>query len=414
VSTRISSDLRLSRPSRAHRLLQLSTVVPYTKLTLYSAVRMKKLTSKLGAAVLLALVAPSLMAASTPGYVFVKRMNGLKVSSTAAMPPPNTETTVPSTPPAPLTYLANLSAQSLDFGGTPVGSPLTKSVLLSNTGTGPLSVSAPAVVGSAFSAATDCSTTLAPGASCQTSVTFTPTQVAAASGSVTVSSNASNGPLVVSLTGTGTDPYVANVSLWLKGDAAPIQDSSPSPKSVTAYGTAAANTGTKVAGTGSLYFDGASYLSSPANGGFSFATRDFTVESWVYLTKLTPYAVLSSVWTGTASTSSWLVSQGSTASNLRFGYSDGSNVNFVETNGGLTTNKWTHIAVSRQAGTLRMFVDGVQRYSGSVPTLASPSMNLGVMSISNGQYPSAGYLDNLRITNGTARYTSNFTPSADY
>jgi hypothetical protein len=210
------------------------------------------------------------------------------------------------------------------------------------------------------------------------------------------------------------DPYVSNVSIWLQGDAAPVKDSSSAPKPITTYGTAGVSSVAKVSGSGSLYFDGTSYLTSPANSGFLFAARDFTVESWVYLTKLTPYAVLGSVWTGNASTSSWLVSQGSNASNLRFGYSDGSNVSFVESNGGLMTNKWTHIAITRQAGTLRMFVDGVQRYRGIVPAFASPSMNLGVMSISNGQYPSAGYLDSFRITNGTARYTSSFTPSIDY
>jgi len=355
----------------------------------------------------LALVAPALMAA-TPSYVFTKRMDGLRVSTTGATPPP------PTTPAAPFTYTASLSAQSIDFETTPVGTPVTKSVVLSNTGTGSIALNAPAVTGSAFKVASDCTSTLAAGANCQVSVTFSPAQVGVASGSVTINANTTNAPLVLTLAGTGADPYVANVSLWLKGDAAPIQDSSSAPKAVTAHGTAAVSTTTKVAGAGSLYFDGAAYLTSPANSGFSFAARDFTVESWVYLTKLTPYAVLGSVWTGTASTSAWLISQGSTASNLRFGYSDGSAVSFVETNGGLIVGKWTHIAVSRQAGTLRMFVDGVQRYSGNVPAFASPSMNLGIMSISTGQYPSAGYLDNFRITNGTARYMSNFTPTADY
>jgi len=375
---------------------------------------MTKFTTKLGAAALLALVAPALMAASSPSYVFNKRMGGLQVSSSDAIPSPGTAPSTPSTPATPLTYKASLSAQTLDFGATPVGSPLTRSVLMSNTGTGPLAVSAPTVTGVAFSASSDCSGTLAPGASCQTSVTFAPTQVATASGNVTFNSDATNAPLALSLAGTGTDPYVANVSMWLQGDAAPVKDSSASPKPITAYGTAGVSTVTEVIGPGSLYFDGTAYLTSPANSGFLFAARDFTVESWVYLTKLTPYAVLGGVWTGNASTSSWLVSQGSTASNLRFGYSDGFNVSFVETNGGLTANKWIHIAVTRQAGTLRLFVDGIQRYSGAVPTFASPSMNLGVMSISTGQYPSAGYLDNFRITKGTARYTGNFTPSADY
>jgi hypothetical protein len=73
---------------------------------------------------------------------------------------------------------------------------------------------------------------------------------------------------------------------------------------------------------------------------------------------------------------------------------------------------WHHIAITRASGTNRMFFDGVLQgsvTSDSTNYTAPNNMQIGTSS-TYGDF--SGYLDDLRITKGYARYTSNFTPPA--
>jgi F5/8 type C domain/Abnormal spindle-like microcephaly-assoc'd, ASPM-SPD-2-Hydin/Right handed beta helix region len=100
---------------------------------------------------------------------------------------------------------ATLSASptSLAFGGENTGSTAAaKTVTISNTGSAAASISAVSAP-APFGQTNTCGTTLAAGASCTASVTFSPTSGGAASGSLTVTSNATNSPLTVALSGTG-------------------------------------------------------------------------------------------------------------------------------------------------------------------------------------------------------------------
>lgn len=60
---------------------------------------------------------------------------------------------------------------------------------------------------------------------------------------------------------------------------------------------------------------------------------------------------------------------------------------------------------------MRMFVDGVQDYSASVANDFGTSRPLWIASQFGGSLAQLnGYIDDLRITKGVARYTANFTP----
>jgi len=74
---------------------------------------------------------------------------------------------------------------------------------VTNTGSAAAAISA-VTDGSGFAETGTCGSTLAAGATCTASVTFTPTAAGAASASLTVSSNATNAALTVALSGTGT------------------------------------------------------------------------------------------------------------------------------------------------------------------------------------------------------------------
>ena len=100
-----------------------------------------------------------------------------------------------------------LSPTSLAFGTQAVGSTSApKSVTLTNNSGATLTISSIAASGD-FSAApsgsTPCGSTVAVGATCTFSVTFTPNVTGAISGAATVSHSAPLGPAVIKLTGTG-------------------------------------------------------------------------------------------------------------------------------------------------------------------------------------------------------------------
>ncbi|MET0534374.1 MAG: CARDB domain-containing protein [Steroidobacter sp.] len=105
---------------------------------------------------------------------------------------------------------ATLSANptSLAFGDQTINTSSVRAVAISNTGTASATVSGVTISGQ-FTQTNGCGT-LAGGASCNVSVTFTPTTVGAKSGTLTINSNASNPSLAVALTGNGVNSAPAS------------------------------------------------------------------------------------------------------------------------------------------------------------------------------------------------------------
>lgn len=146
----------------------------------------------------LSAVSPALQAAQPATYRAYVR--DLRVAS--PMPVDNG-----SSSPAPaLTYMGELSTTQVSFDPTLVGTSQTKQVLLSNKGTGVLLLEQPTTTGAPFSSTTTCTSQLAVGDSCLTSVTFSPSSSNTFNGTLTFSTNAQNGPLTVALSGAGTQP----------------------------------------------------------------------------------------------------------------------------------------------------------------------------------------------------------------
>jgi hypothetical protein len=105
--------------------------------------------------------------------------------------------------------MAGLSPSALSFASQPVGSTsAAQTVTLSNTGTGAVSVSNIAISGD-FAQTNTCGSSVAAGAICIISVTFTPTAAGSRSGTLTVTDDAPGSPQTVRLSGTGTDFSVA-------------------------------------------------------------------------------------------------------------------------------------------------------------------------------------------------------------
>ena len=220
------------------------------------------------------------------------------------------------------------------------------------------------------------------------------------------------------------DPNFAFNSLLPHGDgtngSTVITDSSGSPKTVTAVGNAQISTAVADPfgnSTGVLAFDGnGDFLSAVASPSFAFSTGDFTVEAWVYPTAYpNTYHTISATrgTIGTVNGWSWNVQNNGTM----IVYSNGFTYQGTVT-GAVPLNAWTHVAFVRSSGNIQIYAGGSANKTGSIANLANFTIESlwvgttgGVATGSGGGGdPFTGYINDLRITKGVARYTANFTP----
>jgi len=152
---------------------------------------------------------------------------------------------------------------------------------------------------------------------------------------------------------------------------------------------------------GSAFFNAAGdYITVPFNSSAFTYPGNFTIEMWVYPTNL---SVLNLLWRQNNGVYMWISPTGQVGwyhGNSPWGFSAST----------VTVNKWNHIAVVRNAGTVTIYINGVG--SGSVFNAATVSVGINpLIGIWDGfNYQFYGYLTNLRIAK-QALYTANFTPS---
>jgi hypothetical protein len=161
-------------------------------------------------------------------------------------------------------------------------------------------------------------------------------------------------------------------------------------------------------GTGSLYFNGSSYLQAPTNPTYTFGSGNWTIETWVYLNAL-----------GSNQHIIDFRNSGVATAVVPTIYISNTNFPTFWTNGSaritgssaLTTATWYHIAVVKNNGTTTLYLNGTSTgtpYT-DANTYTSGRVSVGVQGDSAANYLN-GYLSDLRVTNGVARYTANFTP----
>jgi hypothetical protein len=211
-----------------------------------------------------------------------------------------------------------------------------------------------------------------------------------------------------------TNPLTAitNTSLLLNFTNAGIQDYSQVSDLKLIGNATGSSTQVKNAAY-SMYFDGTGdYIASPA---YTLGTGDFTIEAWVYMTAYTGSIAGSSIFgTVVGSQNGYSLNTGQDGTSLRLiSNASGTWSDTLTTGSGITLNTWTHIALSRNGANLRIFKDGV--VIGSTSSAATWNFTGSIGWVGrfyegiNDKYFS-GYIEDLRITKGLARYTSNFTP----
>jgi len=184
---------------------------------------------------------------------------------------------------------------------------------------------------------------------------------------------------------------------------------------VTTKGTVAISQTQSEFNTASGFFDGTTgpMLVLDGSSDFAFGTGDYTIEFWFYETL-----------SGFASTNQLIYDGRNPASAgpvptiwLRTGlltYSVNGTANVILGATTLAINTWYHVALVRSSGVTKLYLNGVQEgasYADSNSYVASAgSPTIGDIYFANS--PFQGYLDELRVSKGIARYTANFTPSA--
>jgi hypothetical protein len=215
------------------------------------------------------------------------------------------------------------------------------------------------------------------------------------------------------------DPFFANVSMlahfevtdfpWIAGVTFPNvvrplgQGTDFSLKTVS---DCALNTDKGKWGTSSLYNDGGTANRSAlatGHAGYTFGTGDFTVECWANFD--TPTTGAFAVDMRPPSVNGWYVGigpGGGIGGKLTYFAN-----NIVQITGTtvLTAAVWHHIAVARNAGNTRLYMDGNQEGSTLVDANSYGASSVFMSGGAFANSPCKGYFNDLRITKGVARYT---------
>ena len=203
---------------------------------------------------------------------------------------------------------------------------------------------------------------------------------------------------------------VTNTVLLLNFQDAGIYDRSGL-NNIDTVGNAQIDTAVKKYGTGSMEFDGTGdYLKTVENEALELGSGDWTIEFWVYFDAVNNSTVkyLFDWRTATDTSNSFLAQEGT--NNWTYWNASGSGVSSGFTSSTFSASTWHHVAIAREGSNIYFFVDGTKT-SGSVSDTSNyDSGTLVIGSRYNGQNYLDGYIDDLRITKGIARYTSNFTP----
>jgi len=179
-------------------------------------------------------------------------------------------------------------------------------------------------------------------------------------------------------------------------------DSSTTPGTGTLNGGALFSSTQKKFGNTSLYCDGTGdYLRYADAAKFDIGTSDFCFEGFFRADSL-------------ADAGFWDIGVYSNAGGIGV-RTNGTDIYLMNNNAtvctgahGMSTGTWHHLAVVRNSGIAKIYVDGVEKASASFSTSLSTTYGLDIGGTVGVRY-FTGYIDEVRLSN-VARYTAAFTP----
>lgn len=196
-------------------------------------------------------------------------------------------------------------------------------------------------------------------------------------------------------------------------------DSSLSVKTVTVNGNAQIDTAQSKFGGASALFDGTGdYLSLADSNDWNFGSGDFTIDFQVRWNVL-PTAgnqslIMSQVVDGSNNQYITLENNSGVYSIRYYVYSSASNIILINKTVNPSVNTWYHYTLVRSGNSWYWFVEGTQVGTTDTETDSVPDFvaTLEIARYFDGTstFTFNGWLDEIRISKGIARWTANFTP----
>jgi hypothetical protein len=163
-------------------------------------------------------------------------------------------------------------------------------------------------------------------------------------------------------------------------------------------------------GGSSIYFDGTSgtrlqVSSTVPLASFAMGTGDYTIEFWMNAGTPTSQQCIFDLRNADIANQGIAINY-NTSRQLFVYYSNAIRI----TTSAITANTWTHVAVVRYSGVYTAYINGNASggtYSNS-DSLTSPANRPYIGAVNDGSQLYNGYISNLRVTKGVARYTTNF------
>ena len=148
-----------------------------------------------------------------------------------------------------------------------------------------------------------------------------------------------------------------------------------------------------------------------SNDVFNFGTGDFTVEFWINASASGSYTQVIGTIVSSNENGTWRIGNRFNSLNqIYFARGTGSGFNEFQASVNVNDGAWHHVAVVRYSGTITIYADGISSASSSITGTCTSANPLYVGYNGRDNAYITGYLDDVRITKGVARYTGNFTP----
>jgi hypothetical protein len=218
---------------------------------------------------------------------------------------------------------------------------------------------------------------------------------------------------------TAPPTAITNTSLLLNFTNAGIFDNTGK-NNLETVGDAQIDTTTKKYGTGSIYIPSplGQKLRAPASDGLIFGTGDFTIECWYYAISKPDVAptIITNDETASFPTNYWALHDRHNSAANKFSFWAGnanSGAAFLVGTTNVANGTWYHVAVTRSGSTFRLFVNGTvedtETSSASLDGNVLKAINIGRSGYSDSYMN--GFIDDLRITKGVARYPTEPFPT---
>jgi len=203
-------------------------------------------------------------------------------------------------------------------------------------------------------------------------------------------------------------------------DSTIFTDTSSKIHVITIEGDTHHETDQKKFGSTSIYFDGeGDYLSAIDSEDWYFEEDDFTIDLWFFSERLnTKEYLLAQDYSINDPGTPGMYLDKDNSNNLKFYLHNNIGGMFVALSGGeVQLNNWHHVTIIRDNDNISMYLDGniIDSDSNFIGTIHNDEggLNIGVYNDEGKtglQDHFEGYIDELRISKGVARWTTDFTP----